>query len=83
MGLGNGEDEDEEDEDAFLDRNSKEDEDSNSNEDEDDEETVLHRVKARREKARLENLKLLGGDKEDEGEADKKSELHFPTKGKR
>jgi hypothetical protein len=82
MGLGNGEDEDEEDEDAFLDRNSKEDEDSNSNEDEDDEETVLHRVKARREKARLENLKLLGGDKEDEGEADKKSELHFPTKVK-
>ena len=81
MGLGNGEDEDEEDEDAFLDRNSKEDEDSNSNEDEDDEETVLHRVKARREKARLENLKLLG-DKEDEGEADKKSELHFPTKVK-
>ena len=82
MGLGNGEDEDEEDEDAFLDRNSKEDEDSNSNEDEDDEETVLHRVKARREKARLENLKLLGGDKEDEGGADKKSELHFPTKVK-
>jgi hypothetical protein len=81
MGLGNGEDEDEEDEDAFLYRNSKEDEDSNSNEDEDDEETVLHRVKARREKARLENLKLLG-DKEDEGEADKKSELHFPTKVK-
>ena len=81
MGLGNGEVEDEEDEDAFLDRNSKEDEDSNSNEDEDDEETVLHRVKARREKARLENLKLLG-DKEDEGEADKKSELHFPTKVK-
>ena len=81
MGLGNGEDEDEEDEDAFLDRNSKEDEDSNSNEDEDDVETVLHRVKARREKARLENLKLLG-DKEDEGEADKKSELHFPTKVK-
>ena len=43
---------------------------------------MLHRVKARREKARLENLKLLGGDKEDEGGADKKSELHFPTKVK-
>ena len=83
MGLGNGEDEDEEDEDAFLNRNSKED-GTDSNEDEDeDEETVLNRVKARREKTRLENLKLLGGDnKDDEDEADRKSELHFPTKTK-
>ena len=84
MGLGDGEDEDEEDEDAFLNRNSMEDDENSNSNEEGDEETVLNRVKARREKARLENLKRLGGDKDEEKEGadNNKSELHFPEKQK-
>ena len=61
----------------------EDDENSNSNE-EGDEETVLDRVKVRREKVRLENLKRLGGDKDggEEGADNNRSELHFPEKQK-
>lgn len=88
MGLSD-DDFDDDDEEGFL--NNESNDDGGENEDEDDEETVLNRVKARREKARLEKLKLLGkdipaamgkGKQQQEEERSSSSKLHFPTKKK-